>query len=100
MNESETDTLLHEVLPGAISSGNNAEKAFYDPKILKKEEKRLKNASNVLWFHQDAHGFIVLDVNRNNIKVDWHFVSSIRKKEYESFVAHSIVIPSKKLNSK
>lgn len=96
MNEEQTDTLLHEVLPGAISSGNNAEKAFYDSLILAKEHQRLEAAPNVLWFNQDAHGFIVLDVEHQKVQVDWLFVTSIRKKEYELYLGHSITLPAKK----
>ena len=81
-NASKTDTLLHELLPGAISSGNNAEKARYEQKVLDKEAKRLTEAENVLWFHQDSHGFIVLDVTREAVVADWYFVSSIREVGY------------------
>ncbi len=82
MNAAGTDTLLHEVLPGAISSGNNAEKARYDPDVLAKSAERLDNMDNLLWYHQDSHGFIVLDVGREELQVDWYFVSSIREKDY------------------
>ncbi len=93
-DKSGKDTLLHEVLPGSISSGNNAEKAFYDPRVLAKEEKRLKSASNVLWFHQDSHGFIVIDLTSKRAKVNWYFVSSIRKKEYELISPYSYTLLS------
>lgn len=83
MNEDKTDTLLHELLPGSISSGNNAEKARFDPKILAKEEERLKSEDNVLWFHQDSHGFIVLDIKEERLEAKWYFVSSIWDQHYE-----------------
>ena len=94
-NESRTDTLLHEVLPGAISSGNNAEKAFYDPEILAKEDERLRNEENVLWYHQDSHGYLVIDVMQDHVDVDWHFVSSIREKEYTTSIPYSITLNAK-----
>ena len=94
MNPSKTDTLIHEVLPGSISSGNNAEKARYDPDILAKEDRRLRNAENVLWFHQDSHGFLVIDATQDRARVDWYFVSTIREKEYEVFIPYSTVIES------
>ncbi len=86
------DTLFHEVLPGSISSGNNAEKAFFDESILAKEEKRLKDAGNVLWFDQNSHGFIVLNATPEELKVDWYFVTDIRKKEFEVFIPYSIAL--------
>ena len=92
MNEAGTDTLLHEVLPGSISSGNNAEKAKYDPRILEKEATRLRNAENVLWFHQDSHGYIILDLEEHRAQVDWYFVKSIREKTYQTVHAHTAVI--------
>lgn len=89
------DTIVHEVLPGAISSGNNAEKARYDSLILAKEDLRLRQEDNVRWYNQDAHGFIVLDLTRASAKVDWYFVSSIRREGYTMWNAHSIEVPAK-----
>ncbi len=94
LNEDKTDTLLHEFLPGSVSSGNNAEKAFYDPTILAKEEKRLTEAENVLWFHQDSHGFIVLDVTKEELRAKWYFVSTIREKEYALLEPYAYRLPS------
>ena len=95
LNEAGTDTLLHEVLPGAISSGNNAEKAHYDPVILAKEEERLRNADNVLWFNNDAHGIILIDATRDSARVDWHFVSTIRDSAYTVSNPYGITLRSK-----
>ena len=95
-NESKTDTLIHEVLPGAISSGNNAEKARYDPVILAKEDERLRNEENVLWYHQDSHGYLVIDVMKERANVDWYFVSSIREKGYSVSIPYGISLPSAK----
>ena len=94
-NKDKTDTLLHEVLPGSISSGNNAEKAFYDPEVLAKEDKRLSKTENVLWYHQDSHGYLVIDATRERAKVDWYFVSSIRQPGYEVSHPYGITLPSK-----
>ncbi|MEM9144402.1 MAG: alkaline phosphatase D family protein, partial [Bacteroidota bacterium] len=88
------DTLVHEFLPGSISSGNNAEKAFYDPKILAKEAKRLTEAENVLWFDQDSHGFIVLDISPKRLEALWYFVSSIREKEYTLSIPYRYTVTS------
>lgn len=95
-NKNKTDTLLHELLPGSISSGNNAEKAFYDPAILAKEDKRLSNAENVLWYHQDSHGFIVLDINTTRLEAKWFFVSTIRDKAYELQQPYTVTLPTKR----
>ena len=89
-NESKTDTLFHEVLPGSISSGNNAEKAFYDPEILAKEDERLRNEENVLWYHQDSHGYLVIDVTKAQANIDWYFVSSIREEGYSVSIPYGI----------
>ena len=91
-NETKTDTLLHEFCPGSISSGNNAEKAFYDQMELARNEQRLKAMDNLLWFHQDAHGFIVLDITREELIADWYFVSSIRKKDYQLSKPYSVTL--------
>lgn len=93
-NEDKTDTLFHELLPGSISSGNNAEKARYDSTIIANEDKRLKEADNVLWFHQDSHGFIVMDVTPDKLLADWYFVSDIRKKEYKLSKPYSFTLRS------
>ena len=92
------DTLLHELLPGSISSGNNAEKARFDPKILQKEEKRLNEAENVLWFNQDAHGFIVLEIEKEKLEAKWYFVSSIWTASYETLLPYSVTIQSNSIN--
>ena len=94
-NEDKTDTLIHELLPGSISSGNNAEKARYDQAILDKEAKRLTEAENVLWFHQDSHGFIVLDVTKDQLTADWYFVSTIHQKEYQLTKPYKVVLRRK-----
>ena len=91
-NEDKTDTLFHELLPGSISSGNNAEKAHYDSVIIANEDKRLREADNVLWFHQDSHGFIVLDATPDRLQADWYFVSDIRKKDYELSKPYSLIL--------
>ena len=93
-NETKTDTLLHELLPGSISSGNNSEKARYDPAIIAKEDKRLREAENVLWFHQDSHGFIVLDLTPHQLQAKWFFVSNIRNKEYELLQPYTVTLSS------
>ena len=90
--EDEQDTLLHELLPGSISSGNNAEKARFDPDILQKEAKRLNEAENVLWFDQNAHGFIVLEITREMLEAKWYFVSSIWTKSYETLQPYTTTI--------
>ena len=73
-----TDTLLHEVLPGSISSGNNAEKAFFNHAELDSYFQKTKEAGNVAWLHQDSHGFLVIDMNRTRARVDWYFVNNVR----------------------
>lgn len=95
MNEEKTDTIFHELLPGSISSGNNAEKAFYDPEIIAKEEERLKNEDNVLWFHQDSHGFIVLEITKDKVTAKWYFVSTIKSKDYKLTQPYTAIIKSK-----
>jgi alkaline phosphatase D len=91
-NEDKTDTLFHELLPGSISSGNNGEKARYDSTIIANEDKRLREADNVLWFHQGSHEFIVLDATSEKLQADWYFVSDIRKKEYELSKPYSLIL--------
>ena len=93
-NETKTDTLLHEFLPGSISSGNNSEKARYNQTIIDKEDKRLREAENVLWFHQDSHGFIVLDIKKDRLKALWYFVSTIRETQYELIQPYTVTLPS------
>ena len=93
-NEAKTDTLLHEFLPGSISSGNNSEKARYDPSIIAKEDKRLREAENVLWFHQDSHGFIVLDVKPERLEAKWFFVSTIRDLDYSLIQPYTVTLQS------
>ena len=88
------DTLLHELLPGSISSGNNAEKARFDPAILEKEEKRLTEAKNVAWFDQNAHGFIVLEIAKEQLEAKWYFVSSVWTETYETLLPYSVTIPT------
>ena len=92
------DTLLHEFLPGSISSGNNAEKARFDPDILQKEEKRLIAAKNVLWFEQNAHGFIVLEIEKEKLEAKWYFVSSIWTKSYETLQPYTVTVQSNSIN--
>ncbi|MEO1011997.1 MAG: alkaline phosphatase D family protein [Bacteroidota bacterium] len=96
-DETKRDTLVHEFLPGSISSGNNAEKAFYDPDVLAKEAKRLTEAENVLWFHQDSHGFIVLDITEEKLEALWYFVSSIRDKTYTVNIPYRYTLRSNQL---
>ena len=96
LNESKSDTLVHEFLPGSISSGNNSEKAFYDPVIIAKEDKRLREAENVLWFHQDSHGFIVLDITPEQLEARWFFVSTIREQDYEMLQPYTVKLKSKR----
>ena len=93
-NEEKTDTLVHELLPGSISSGNNAEKARYDAQIIAKEDKRLREAENVLWFHQDSHGFIVLDITSKQLEAKWYFVSTIRDQNYELLQPYTVQLKS------
>lgn len=95
-NEDKSDTLLHELLPGSISSGNNAEKARFESDILLKEEKRLKAAENVLWFNQSSHGFIVLEIEKEKLEAKWYFVSSIWTESYNVLQPYSVSIPTNK----
>lgn len=82
LNEARTDTVMHEFLPGSISSGNKAEKAFYDKKKLAKAAKKLTAAGNVKWFAQDGHWFIVLDLTPGQTQVDYYMASTIRSTTY------------------
>ena len=95
-NEEKTDTLMHEFCPGSISSGNNAEKAFFDEKVLAKNAKKLDEKENLLWYHQNSHGFIVLNITEEELVADWHFVSSIRKKEFTTWIPYSVSLKSRK----
>lgn len=96
-NEAKTDTLFHEFCPGSISSGNNAEKAFFDEAVLAKNAKKLDAKDNLLWYHQNSHGFIVLNITKEKLVADWHFVSSIRKQAFTSWKEYSVELRSKKL---
>lgn len=99
-NEDQTDTLLHELLPGSISSGNNAEKARFDTDILLKEEQRLTAAENVRWFDQNSHGFIVLEIEKEKLEATWYAVSSIWTESYELRQAYSFSIPTNNQSKK
>lgn len=87
-------TLFHEVLPGSVSSGNNAEKARFDAAELKKIAARLDSMDNVLWYHSNSHGYIIIDITSERAQVDWYFVSDIRQPEYEISQPYSTTIPS------
>ena len=81
LDDARRDTVVHEFLPGAISSGNKAEKSFNDPEGLRKWERKLDEADNVLWYEPDAHGFIVIDLRRDRAVGEWYFVSNIRNRD-------------------
>ena len=95
LDDNRKDTIVHELLPGSISSGNNAEKARYNEAILKKEAKRLDGEDNVVWYHQDTHGFIVLDITKKKTDATWYSVSTVRSKNYNVFVNYSYQFKAK-----
>tara|TARA_R110002095_G_scaffold184553_5_gene161751 strand:+ start:1536 stop:2993 length:1458 start_codon:yes stop_codon:yes gene_type:complete len=87
--------LLHEVLPGSISSGNNTEKSRSKPDKLKKQIQDQENNENLLWYHNDAHGFIIIDLTPKHALVEWYFVTDIRKKQYQVYKAHELLLNAK-----
>lgn len=87
--------LLHEVLPGSISSGNNTEKSRSNPAKLKKLIRAQESNPDLLWYDNDAHGFIVLDLTPQRALVEWYFVTDIRQKQYQVYRAHKLVIDAR-----
>ena len=95
--EADVETVIVEddSVEGELNRLDKQLKAHYDSLILAKEQERLEKAPNVLWFHQDSHGFLTIDLNAQRAKVDWFFVSSIREKNYEVLQPYSTTIWAK-----
>ena len=92
--DSQGRTLFHEVLPGSVSSGNNAEKARYDQSKLDEIERAQSKNPGLVWVDNNAHGYIVLDIDRNRARVEWKFVSDIRKPSFTVRTARTLTIPT------
>ncbi|QDT78228.1 Alkaline phosphatase D precursor [Gimesia maris] len=90
-----SDILIHEVLPGSISSGNNTEKSRFKPGKLKKLIEAQENNADLLWYHNNAHGFIVIDLTPQRALIEWYFVTDIRQKQYQVYQAHKLLLNAK-----
>ena len=90
--------LFHEVLPGSVSSGNRAEKAHFDRRVIAESNRRLRDIRDLVWFKNNEHGYIVLDIQTRRAVVEWIFVSNIRKRDFTTRVGRRVTIPAKSKN--